>query len=540
MLISYTYLSGPPQQFETEAETVIIGRLWRGQAVDLDLTPDNTVSRRHARLSEENGVVWLEDLGSTGGTWLNGQRITGKTRLTPGAQIMVGQTTLKVGGEPAPLTPTEAPLEGVLTSSVSASDSPSALILAAASLEIIRRRLTAFYELGAALGTMDTVESLARTVVQHLRQAIPRARRAALLLQDEGHLSPAAYIPETVKPSISLNLARQAIEKQQAFTWRLPAAEDTGRPFDSVILHGTHCAMYAPLIWKGEVLGVVFVDNTDPGSTFDDDDLRLLMAMASQAAMFVKNYALQQDLRRQEVVRSNLLRQFSPQVAERLERMLKESDEWQLGGKRAEPVTVLVSDVRGFTTLTAGMEPGDVVELLNELFRVCIPIIFKYNGAVDKYIGDSILAVFGSPEPDERQWENAVRAALEMQQAVRASQSKRQNRSTPVCQVGIGVHTGAVLHGFIGVAERMEYTIIGDAVNRAVRYCDGAERGEVVISPAVYEHVADLVEAAPRTIRTKHPESEPDMAAYVVQALKFKSTEPLPALGETPHESHRG
>jgi adenylate cyclase len=281
------------------------------------------------------------------------------------------------------------------------------------------------------------------------------------------------------------------------------------------------------------------VDNTDPGSTFDEDDLRLLMAMASQAAMFVKNNTLQQDLRRQQVVRSNLLRQFSPQVAERLERMLKESGEWQLGGRRAEPVTVLVSDVRGFTSLTADMEPGDVVELLNELFRVCIPIIFKYNGTVDKYVGDAILAVFGSPEPDERQWDNAVRAALEMQQAIHIYQEKWHSHNRPVCQVGIGIHTGAVLHGFIGVAERMEYTIIGDAVNRAVRYCDGAERGEVVISPAVYEHVADLVEAAPRTIRTKHPESEPDMAAYVVHTLKFKSTEPLPALGETPHESHR-
>ncbi len=530
MHISYTYLAGPPQHFEAESDSIIVGRLWRGQPVDLDLTPDNTVSRRHARLTHENGIYWVEDLGSTGGTWVNGQRITAKIQLAPEDQITVGQTTLEMIMEPAPLISGESTLEGVLTSSVSAVDSPSALILAAASLEIIKRRLTAFYELGAALGTMDTVEALSKTIVQHLRQAIPRAQRAALLLQDERGLLPKAYVPEKVKPSISLNLARQAIEKQQAFTWRLPIAEETGRPFDSVILHGTQCAMYAPLIWKGEVLGVVFVDTTNVGSTFDDDDLRMLMAMASQAAMFVKNYALQQDLRRQEVVRSNLLRQFSPQVAERLERMLKEPGDWQLGGKQAEPVTILVSDVRGFTSLSAGMEPGDVVELLNELFSVCIPIIFKYNGTVDKYVGDSILAVFGSPEPDERQWEHALRAALDMQQAIGAQKEKWQSRNLPVCQVGIGIHTGAILHGFIGVAERMEYTVIGDTVNRAVRYCDGAGREEVVISPAVYERVADLVEAEPKTIRTKHPESEPDMAAYVVKAMRFKPTAPLPAL----------
>jgi len=529
MRITYTYLSNPPHQFETESDSVIVGRTWRDQLVDLDLTPDTTVSRRHARLSQaKGGTLWLEDLGSTGGTWLNGQRITTKTRLAPGDKVTVGQTTFEVVAETTPLIAAEHIPEGVLTSSVSAIDSPSALILAAASQEIIKRRLTAFYELGAALGTADTVESLSQTVVRHLRQAIPRARRAALLLQDEHGLTPTAYVPEGAKPSISLNLARRAIEKQQAFTWRLPTLEETGRPFDSVILHNTQCAMYAPLIWKEEVLGIVFVDNTDIGGNFDDEDLRLLMAMASQAAMFVKNNVLQQDLRRQEVVRSNLLRQFSPQVAERLERLLSESGDWQLGGKRAEPVTILVSDVRGFTSLTAGMDPGDVVKLLNELFSVCIPIIFKYNGAVDKYVGDAILAVFGSPEPDHRQWEHAVQAALEMQQAISAQQDRWQSRNLPVCQVGIGIHTGAVLHGFIGVAERMEYTVIGETVNLAVRYCDGAERGEVIISPEVYQQVSDLVEAMPRTLRTKHPETEPDMPAYVVQALKIKPTAPLP------------
>jgi adenylate cyclase len=167
--------------------------------------------------------------------------------------------------------------------------------------------------------------------------------------------------------------------------------------------------------------------------------------------------------------------------------------------------------------------------LLNELFSVCIPIIFKYNGTVDKYVGDSILAVFGSPEPDPRQWEHAVQAALDMQQAIQVQQEYWQSRNLPVFQVGIGIHTGAVLHGFIGVAERMEYTVIGEAVNRTVRYCDGAERGEVVISPAVYERVTDLVEVTPCTVRTKHPESEPDMAAYVIKALKVKPTAPLPA-----------
>jgi adenylate cyclase len=530
MLITYSYLSSASQQFISDADTIIVGRVWRNQTIDLDLTPDNTVSRRHACFSLENGTCWVEDLGSTGGTWVNGQKIALKTQVTPEDTIVMGQTTLRVrlkAPQPMPQAMDETP-SGVLTSSVSATDSPSALLLAAASVEIIKRRLTAFYELGAALGTIETVERLLQTVIDHLRRAIPHAQRGALLLPDEVGLTPRAYAPEHVKPSFSLNLARKAVEEREAFIWRFDL-EDVPGPFESVILHRTQCAIYAPLIWKEEVLGVVLVDNSETRHAFTDDDLRLLMAMASQAAMFVKNHALQQELRRQEVVRSNLLRQFSPQVAERLERMLKDSDHWHLGGNRADPVTILVSDVRGFTSLSARMEPDEVVEMLNELFRVCIPIIFKYNGAVDKFVGDSILAVFGSPEADERQWVNAVRAALEMQQAIKAQQSEWLSRKLPICRVGIGIHTGAVLHGFIGATERMEYTVIGDTVNRATRYCDGAGKDEVIISPEVYAQVKELVEVAPKLITTKHPEVEPDLPAYVVKAWKLKETARLPA-----------
>jgi adenylate cyclase len=166
------------------------------------------------------------------------------------------------------------------------------------------------------------------------------------------------------------------------------------------------------------------------------------------------------------------------------------------------------------------MEPNEVVEMLNELFGVCIPIIFKYNGTIDKYVGDAILAVFGSPDPDAHQWENAVKAALEMQEATQRLAENRQSRSLPVCSIGIGIHTGAVLHGFIGAEEHMEFTVIGDAVNRASRYCDGAGPGEVIISPAVFEHVAELVEAAPKTITSKHPDTEPDLESFMVQSLK--------------------
>ena len=168
-------------------------------------------------------------------------------------------------------------------------------------------------------------------------------------------------------------------------------------------------------------------------------------------------------------MRANLLRQFSPQVAERL---LRHRGCLRLGGERSE-VTVLCSDVRGFTNLTKDMDPDEVVEMLNAYFARLIPIIFAHNGTVDKYVGDAILAVFGSPEPDVQHHEKAVRAAVGMQAAMREVNTERTARGLTICGIGIGVHCGQVLHGFIGALERMEFTVLGDAVNRAARYCDG-------------------------------------------------------------------
>ena len=178
---------------------------------------------------------------------------------------------------------------------------------------------------------------------------------------------------------------------------------------------------------------------------------------------------------------------------------------------------MLSSDVRGFTNLTRDMDPDDVVDLLNAYFARVIPIIFAHHGTVDKYIGDGILAVFGSPEPDAQHHEHAVRAAVGMQAAMREVNAERTARCLVTCGIGIGVHCGPVIQGFIGALERMEFTVIGDTVNRAARYCDGAPPGEVLLSPEVHEHVWTVVQAEQITIATKH---EGDLQAYRIEKLK--------------------
>ena len=119
-------------------------------------------------------------------------------------------------------------------------------------------------------------------------------------------------------------------------------------------------------------------------------------------------------------------------------------------------------------------------------------------------MGDAILAVFGSPEPDENQQENAVEAAMAMQEATQRVNEARRKRGLVTCELGVGLHYGEVLHGFIGAEERLEFTVIGDTVNRLKRFCDGAKGGEIVVSPELTKFIESKYAAEEITIPTKH------------------------------------
>jgi len=373
------------------------------------------------------------------------------------------------------------------------------------------QRLALLCELSLQFAGETRLDALTHTILERLVAVIPGAARGALLLRDQAnnalllkaHLSPGG-------PAVSETLARRTMAERKGFIWRRSDDDSLG---GSILHHHIETGMYAPLLWQGEALGVVCVDNPQRDSTFTDEDLRLLLTVAHYAAMAVANQRLQEQLRRESAVKANLLQHFSPKIAERL---LHHRGRLRLGGERSE-VTILCSDVRGFTNLSKDMEPDDVVEMLNDYFARLIPVIFAYDGTVDKYVGDAILAVFGSPEPDGQQHEKAVQAALGMQAAMQAVNTMRMARGLVTCGIGIGVHCGEVVHGFIGTPEQMEFTVIGDAVNRAARYCDGASPGEVLISPAVYERVWKLVQAEPTTIETKH---EGPLDAYRIKESK--------------------
>ena len=281
----------------------------------------------------------------------------------------------------------------------------------------------------------------------------------------------------------------------------------------SAFEYNIESAIYVPLMFRGEPLGVVCVDNNNTSSAFRNDDLRLLQALAHYAATALAHLQAEKELRHEARVLNNLLKLVSPQLAEWLTQY---RGPIRLGGEFRE-ATILFSDIRGFTKLSRQMQPEDVGQMLEDYFGRLVPIIFKHKGMVDKYVGDAIIAVFGSPAADEQRHRHAVEAALEMQAAMTEINLKREAQGKLAGELGIGIHCGEVVHGFIGSPERMEFTVIGDAVNLASRYCDGAGKGEVLISPDLYQWVWKSFRVEKTNIPTKH---EGELAAYRVKDAK--------------------
>lgn len=161
-----------------------------------------------------------------------------------------------------------------------------------------------------------------------------------------------------------------------------------------------------------------------------------------------------------------------------------------LGGELRE-ATVMFCDIRGFTALTQNMNPAEVIALLNEHMTVLTRVVTAHHGVVDKFIGDSIMAIFGAPKSYGNDALNAVRCAQQML----AERAKLNGTSRYKIQIGIGLASGEVVAGNMGSADRSNYTVLGERVNLAARLCSVAQRGEIVIGPATRELLGDLISA---------------------------------------------
>jgi adenylate cyclase len=168
----------------------------------------------------------------------------------------------------------------------------------------------------------------------------------------------------------------------------------------------------------------------------------------------------------------------------------------KLGGERRN-ITVMFSDVRGFTKFSESRQPEEVVAMLNEVLSLQVNVIFKYNGTLDKFVGDEVMCFFGAPSNRHEKDHAlvAVRTAIDIQAKMKELREKLSQEEKEAVQIGIGINTGDMVVGNMGSSQRMDYTVIGDNVNLAARLCSAAGHGEIIISGSTYDMVADHVVA---------------------------------------------
>ena len=186
-------------------------------------------------------------------------------------------------------------------------------------------------------------------------------------------------------------------------------------------------------------------------------------------------------------VKNTFKRYVSKQVVDNL---LEDETKLNLGGEERE-VSILFTDIRGFTSMSENMEPEQVVMTLNEYFSEMIDIVFKHNGTLDKIIGDELMVVFGAPLAAEDDTERALNTAVEMQNKIKELNDIRKQRGEDPVLVGAGINKGFVVSGNIGSRDMMDYTVIGDTVNLGSRLCSAAGPGEIIVSKEVIKNQED-------------------------------------------------
>ncbi len=240
-------------------------------------------------------------------------------------------------------------------------------------------------------------------------------------------------------------------------------------------------SLAVPLVHKGEWRGMLAVGHKKSGRFFTREDVELLQTLASQGAVAIENARMAEQMRREEVVRTNLSRYLSPQIVDGI---VKNDVQVNLGGAR-KVVTVLFSDIRNFTAITESRPPDQLVRILNEYFSAMAEVIFSSGGSLDKYIGDAIVAVFGSLIPLESPERSAAATAIGMMRRLDELNRRWEARDGFSMTMGIGIATGEVFLGNIGSPDSMEFTVIGDTVNVASRFSGLARSGQILVTKAV-------------------------------------------------------
>jgi adenylate cyclase len=467
---------------------------------------DRVVSKEHCHIELIEDRYVLKDLGSLNGTYINGDRVQQDQLLEPGDEITIGSTRIVFEPEQRPGGVSfDALLSGEsreATSRFKIGDTEAGPLIRAkisvlaektffaeelvqddASLRRDYEKLRASYEVTQAIELGTSITSLCNKILEVAFRLVPADRGVVLLHNDQHILEPVSVrTGEGVDPEqeviVSKTILDTVVREKEAVLSHDASTDARFQSAQSVIMQGIRSTMCVPLLHSDTVLGVMIIDSKLATHAFTEKDLALFETVASQAAVAVQNTLFAKKLEQEAVTRERFRRLLSPDIAEQV---ISGKLEVQKGGELRE-TTILFADIRGFTSISESCEPKIVVDALNEYFERMVEIVFRYEGTLDKFIGDEMMVLFGSPVSHSDDPIRALRAALEMQEALATLNKRHEARELPPFEIGIGINTGEVVAGYIGSSQALEYTVIGDPVNTGSRLCSLAKAGQILVS----------------------------------------------------------
>jgi len=461
---------------------------------------DPLVSKEHLVVEQLAGEWYLRDLDSRNGTWVNGERVKGRVRIQNNDRVKVGTThlvfinrgdrkttsdhTVTIGNS------LESSIQGSLYRESAEEFLPVDLMPSIDALKRDYEKLRLASRLHREVAFDVRLDVLLPRVLDHLF-GLFKADRGVILL-DDGHgiLQPRAVKVRGKEEQESIQLSQTILNKvlseRTAVLTRDAQMDDRFQRAQSVIIQGIRSTMCVPLLARdSSVMGVIHLDSLVVANAFTEKDLGMLQAVALQAAIAIENSRLVERIEREAVTRQRLEKMLSPNL---VEKVVSGDIRIQKGGELRE-VVVMFTDIRSFSQIVEKMPPQEVVNLLNEYFEVLVDVIFEFDGTLDKFLGDGLMAVWGAPVADPAAAEKAVRCAVAMQQTVtRFNALRRLDGKLPIW-TGIGLDRGQAVVGYTGSTRTMSYTAIGPTVNIASRLCAAARPGESLVSDAVWQTV---------------------------------------------------
>ncbi len=350
-------------------------------------------------------------------------------------------------------------------------------------LRVDYERLRITWELTRDIGLERDLNKLLEKILFALFKFVNADRGVILLTEADGSLQPrvARRRDGTDAPiEISSTILRKIVQEKSAVLTHDAAMDFAASKGKSMILNKILSAIVVPLLYETQVLGAVWLDSESLGQ-FQPKDLELITAVGNQAAMFIENIQLGKKIEQEIVTRDRFSRLLSPNVAEQV---ISGALEVKKGGTLVRECTVFNSDIRGFTRMSEGASAESMVELLNDYFESMVEVIFKYEGTLDKFMGDGIMAFWGAPAVHPDDAVRSVQAALDQMEALGRFNRKLVEMNQPPLAIGMGIHTGPLVAGYVGSSKALSYTVIGDTANTSARLCGIALAGQIIITEA--------------------------------------------------------